>query len=230
MRSITLTTLKRRCRELADMETVTGGSNDFVDDTELLGMINASLGLWHNLITLAVPERYESTQTITANGAASYNLPSDYLMTLGVDYQYAAGTHMELKRYLFQERNQYSSGDTFATGYRLKGDTIVLIPAPTSGTYLHHYVKCATPLASESDTIDGVNGWEEWIVYDVASKLLLKEQSDATQIIRDRDAIEERIRAYAADRDANPGRIVDSRGVTDMSDVSYWSPYFPWRL
>lgn len=185
----------------------------FVDDTELDGMINTSLGIWHGMVVRAVPERYEATDTISANGATSYALPADHLATLGVEYQSSSSEYIDLERVMFHDRNKYGqTTSSMALGYRLSGTAIVLIPAPSSGTYRHVYVTAADVLASDSDTIDGVNGWESWIVYDCAVKMLQKEESDASQVMKDRDRLWREIEAAAVDRElANPKYVVDTR-------------------
>lgn len=228
-RSITLATIKRRARELADEETPSA-TNSRVDDTELLGMINASLGIWHGEIAKAVPERYEAEATITANGSLTgYDLPADYYQTIGVDYQLTSNTRAGLKRLMVAERNAYETSTAAeAEAYRIKGNKVYLYPPPTSGTYYHVYVTAAPVLASDSDTIDGVNGWEEWVVYDVAIKMMLKEESDATQLIIERDKIWAKIEAAAAEREAvQSSRVVDTRcgrwTTAGRGDPDFWS-------
>lgn len=206
-RTTTLATIRRRARELADMEDT--GSDNYVDDTELNGMINASLGLWHSMVATAVPERYEAEDDITATGAASYNLPADYYKTLAVEYVESDGDRRDLRRVSFRERNRFErSTSSTALGYRIVGSTIVLIPAPDSGSYKHVYVTHADVLSADGDTVDGVNGWEEWITFDVAIKLMLKEESDASHLIYERNRLTQEIQQAAADRNAGESRRV----------------------
>lgn len=209
------------------------GADAFVDDTELDGMINASYGLWHGMVAQAVPERFEAVDDITADGSASYALPADYYRTLAVEHVDSQGERGDLSRVMFRERNRFPQTTTGrAIGYRLSAGNLVLIPAPASGSYKHVYVTNAEVLSAGGDSFDGVNGWEEWIVYDVAIKMLLKEEAEASTLIFERNRIEKEIRAVSFDRDmANPRRIVDVRkkpmqynvwGLPGMTDPDFW--------
>lgn len=189
------------------------GADNYVDDTELDGMINASLGLWHSMVAQAVPERYEAEQDITADGSTGYALPADYYKTLAVEYVETGGDRRDLHRISFRERNRYEQGtNSTAIGYRIVAGNVVLIPAPDSGSYKHLYVTHADVLSDVSDTVDGVNGWEEWIIFDVAIKMMLKEEADASSHIFDRNRIQKEILQVAADRNAGESRrVIDVR-------------------
>lgn len=213
-RTVTLADLRTRALELAHRE------NDdpdvgFVTTAEVNGMVNASLGQWHGYLAKAVPERFEAEDEITANGSASYPLPDDYYESIGVDYQLSDTTRAELRRLMLNERNDYSTTPgAQAVAYRVKGNVVVLLPTPDSGTYYHVYVTAAPVLEDDADAIDGVNGWEEWVVYDVTVKILMKEQSTeaAAQFIVERDKIRAAMFVAAAEREAGqPSRVVDTR-------------------
>jgi hypothetical protein len=227
-RTFTRADIRTKARELADQEIADAldPDADYIDDTEANRMINDSLAAWHTLVAKAVPERFETEQTITANGATSYSLPANHYLTLGVDYQLADNCRVELRRVMAQERNVFgSSVYAQAEGYRLKGATLVLLPPPSSGTYIHVYVTAAPTLTDDSTTVDGINGWELWIVYDVAVKMRLKQGDDVEALVRDRDRIEAKIEAAAAEREAGqPSRVVDTRtGRWDRADPDFWA-------
>lgn len=212
-RSITAAVMMRQARELADQEPSPAAATAArVDRTECLGMLNASIGIWHGLLVKAIPERFEVSVNVSATGASSYALPDAHLMTLGVDFEFTSNSFWPLKRVQFQERTRYDLTADVAEGYYLKAATLVLVPSPPSGTYRHSYVACATPLVDDGDAVDGVNGWEMWPVYDLAVKMMIKEESDPSALIIERDKIKAEIEAAAADRDAaTPMRVVDTR-------------------
>lgn len=206
--SVALSVLRRQSRELADEI-----NSSFVADTELNGMINSSISQWYDLILEAVPERYETIQTITANGAASYALPAAHYKTLAVEYQ-STDAYVDIPRVQFRERNRFptKASGSRALAYRLTKNDIALMPPPTSGTYRHLYAPTPTVLSQDTDTLDGVNGWEQWVVYDCAIKMLLKGESEILGMVAERERIERSLRRAAADRElANPKRIVDVR-------------------
>lgn len=209
-RTVTLLELRTRSRELADQEN----SSTFIDDAELNAYINASLGRWHSMVAHADPERYGAEDTITATGATSYALPADYLATLAVDYKLNDQTYIPIIRSNVNERNFYreSTNTDRARAFRLYAGNIILMPNPTSGEYRHLYVTHADVLASDGDTVDGVNGWEAWIYYDAAIKCMLKEQSDPSALIVERNKLQGEIERAAQDRDlAAAHRVTDTR-------------------
>lgn len=197
-----------------------------MDDTEIDGMINGSLGRWHSMLIRAVPERYEATQTITADGSASYDAPGNYLATMGVDYKEDEENWVALRRIMPQERTRFNvttSGQ--AVGYYVAETPakVFLLPQPEDGTYRHTYITVAPTLSSGGDSIDGFNGWEQWIVYDVAAKMLMKEESAPDWIIRERNQIASEIRAAAQEREMmNPQRVVQKR--------RHWHPFSGFRM
>jgi hypothetical protein len=212
-RDVTASAMISRARELADMVTATP-TTAFVTDVEALAQLNMLLGLWHGLLVKAVPERFEERETITANGAESYNLPWDHYLTLGVDYQIAPGVWWPLERIQYQDRTRFqTTTGGAAEGYYLKAATLVLAPAPSGGTYRHTYVKTA-PVLLSAGSIDGVNGWEAWLVYGLAAFMVQKEESQATAdaLLGQQARVQAEIEAAATDREAaTPMRIVDTR-------------------
>lgn len=195
-------------RALADEKTA-APATAFITDVEALADLNASVGIWHGMLVDAVPERFEAEATITATGAASYALPSTYYQTLGVDALWGS-QRMPLKRIQFQDRTRYElTGE--AEGYYIKAATIVLAPAPSSGTFYHQYVTAA-PVLVAATTVDGVNGWEMWPVYDLAIKMLAKSETSADALLQKQAELKTLMMAAAADREtANPMRVVDTR-------------------
>jgi len=209
-RSLSAATIIRQAREIADQQTA-AASVARVTDTECLGQLNTLLGIWHGMLVKAVPERFEEEQTITADGATSYDLPADHFLTLGVDALWGT-QRMPLERIQYQERTRYEATGSDAEGYYLKAATVVLVPAPSSGTYYHQYVTAAPTFTATSDTVDCVNGWESWLVYGLAIHMLGKEESDATLWVAKQLEVKAEIDAAAADREAaRPMRVVDTR-------------------
>jgi hypothetical protein len=209
-RSVAASAIISRARELADQETSTP-STAFVDDTEALAWLNNSVGIWHGMLVKAVPERFETSENLTITGAASYALPATHYLTLGVDYQLGSTSWYPLNRIQYQERTRFETTGDIAEGYYLRGATLVLLPAPSSGTYRHSYITAAPVLLAATE-VDGANGWESWLVYDLAIKMMSKEESDPSALLAKQAEIKAEMDAAAADREAStPMRIVDTR-------------------
>lgn len=204
--TITFATLRTQTRELCDQEIGSGsGSDAYIDDTELGRWINDSIRRWYGMLVQVEPERYETTQTITADGSASYALPSDYLATLAVEDP----DGYDLKRAQFLERNRWQdSGSKYAEAYRVAGSLIYLLPTQSSGSYTHVYVPILTALSSDSDTIDGVNGWEQYVVFDAAIRGRAKMGLDTRDLRIERDIIKDDMIAAARDRDMTQTRVI----------------------
>jgi hypothetical protein len=98
--------------------------------------------------------------------------------------------------------------------YSPQGSNISLLPAPSGGTYRHIYIPAPADLSGDSDTVDGVSGWEEFIVVDTAKKMLQKEESSTATIERDLERIRARIEEMVQNRAwSTPRRVVDVRGA-----------------
>lgn len=225
-RTVTWTNGLARIRELADIEGTSGTA--YMSDAKLLAYANASRGVWHGMVTQADPQRYATSTDITATGAASYALPSDYFATLFVE-EVDGTTRRELEHIMPRERNKWGNDTGDAEGYWVIGSTVRLVPLPSSGTYRHWYVTHAEEFSTGSDTVDGVNGWEEWIWLDVAIKVLLKQRSDVSQLTGIRDGIGREILSAAADRvKGDPVRTVDggrnplTGGGATGTDIDFW--------
>ena len=69
-------------------------------------------------------------------------------------------------------------------------------------------------LVYDTDTFDGVNGWEEYIVVDVAIKALTKEESPTQELEAAKMALLKRIESSAPNRDAGmSGRVTDVHAI-----------------
>lgn len=91
-------------------------------------------------------------------------------------------------------------------------------PDPGTETYTLHYIQAPQELAADDDDFDGVAGWEEWVIYDVGIRMMLKEEADASALERERARIEARIRRMAGERDSGT-----APRVQDTSTVGpYW--------
>ncbi len=218
-RTFTLLQLRTRARERCDMVNST-----FITDSELTGYISASYAeLYDILVQSGLVYFTPTTQTITGTGVETYALPADYYGTVRVDRQ-SGSDYYPLSEYMITERHGFENSSGDSTVYSPQGTNISLLPAPTGGTYRHTYIPAPSDLSSDSDTVDGVSGWEEFIVVDAARKMLQKEESSTVGIERDLKRLRERIEEMAQNRAwASPRRVTDVR--TNRRDSEDW-----WRL
>ena len=210
--------MRDKVRRRADQESV-----GFITDLELNDYINASLAELHEILVMEDLAYYESEQTVTADGSSTYALPTDYFGTQTVE-RVSGTTYAPLTPVDAGERHRYA-GTGEAIAYRVVGNNLELLPAPTSGTYRHTYVAYPALLTLDADTIDGHMGWEEWIVVDCAIKCHIKEDSTPRALMAERERLTERVVTAAKARLLRHGGRVNevSRGSDPIIDGPRWS-------
>jgi hypothetical protein len=156
-----------------------------------------------------------------------YNAAPAFYKLLGVDcgVSNTPNSFVTLKKFTFEARNRYvlpnnsaSAMGVFNLKYRLLGSNIEFIPLPSAGQTIQlWYIPRLKPLLQETDIIDGVSGWTEYIVVDAAIKALMKEESDVSGLMAQKQALLERIQSSAVNRDAGmPDTISDTRNAVDQ--------------
>ena len=218
-RTFTVLQIITRARERADMVNST-----FITDSELKGYLSASYTelydlLWQSGLIYFTP----GTHTVVSDGNENYALPSDYYGTIRVDRK-SGDDYFPLEEYMIMERHKYENSSGDAISYSSQGSNLSLLPAPSGSTYRHMYIPAPADLTSAADgiTIDGVSGWEEVIVVDMARKMRQKEESDTRPLERDLARLKVRIEEMAQNRAwSTPRRITD---VNDgmSSETDWW--------
>jgi hypothetical protein len=235
MRGVALKTLRTRVRRACDIESATARFpdaelNDYINESnaELYDLIRSNFG----------PDYYRKTYSFqTFGNAASYPLPSDFLDLISVDVPLGGNLVLTARPYMENERNLFKF---FPFGawtlnqpifYRLTGavdatgntpQTISFIPTPT-GAYniIVNYVSVPPILVNDTDTFDGIAGWEQYTVADAAIKCALKDEAfdliaALTQV---KGAVGARIEKMASEHDAGQAdRVQDVTKVNDSWD------------
>lgn len=225
----TLLNVRDRCYQRADRVNETtrypnSEVNQYINDSyaELWAIL-----MRHSLLPI------EATTTITANGSTSYALPADYF---GVKYVFRNEEYpVRLKSHQgYLKPFGISFPDTGAAySYRtvkrsisgVLSDHIEFVPTPTSDTYTVVYFPTPALLSADSDELIGILGWDEYIVNDVAIKMLARENTEWGHLDVLKNRIMERIERESAMQDSgSPGRIavVDRRHFIDPADI-WWS-------
>lgn len=216
--SVTLSTVKTRARQRADMEDST-----FIGDSELNSYVNASYSELYDLLTATYEDYFTTSTTFTlvTGDSGVEALPTDFYKLRGLDYQ-LGGEWITVYPYDWNSRNLKQRsvskiwlGD-YDLAYRIMGTNLRIEPRDNAtGDYQLWYIPIYTPLTSDTDTLNtsiSNNGWEEYIVLDVAIKMLNKEESQTSHLVKEKDALIKRINSMAGDRDVDqPERISDVR-------------------
>ena len=197
----TLLQLRDRCKEESD-----NVGQSFLSDPEWTKLINASASDLYGQIVQCFGNDYFTQApttgfTITTDGINQYfALPTDIFKLLGVDLRVSSPNYwVTLKPFALAERNKFSLMNNLIP---MAGQTLRLL-----------YVPRMTPLVADADTMDGVNGWEEFVVIDACIKALAKEESDVSVFMARRQAMEARLQSEIENRDAgSAATIVDLTG------------------
>ena len=216
MGTVTLLELKRRVRELADLESDT----QFVDDAELVGHINRALWSLDDLLHKTWADYYVEEVAVTFGGS-SHTLPADFYKLVAVDVQSGSAWH-DLKPYSLAERNVLRNSTVTtpeACRYRLMGQELRFLPSMPAGTSaLITYYPQQPALVANGDTRDYPNGWEQRACLEAAILLLTKEERDTLALEKMLAAETKRIEDSAPLRDEAPVSFVDTtEGVSSLN-------------
>ncbi len=211
--SISLSELRLRTREKADRV-----NSNFVEDAELNFILNQSIAELHDIMVMANSADYAvSSQNFTTVGTVEdYALPADFYKLKGVDARITQNNWYSLRPFNFNERNR---NDDVTWGlingpsvrYRLVGGNIKFSPAP-EGSYQIRlwYTPLAPKLVLDTDTLNDLNSFSEYVIVDAAIKYLMKEESDVSMLLGQKEALKRRIEVMANNRDeGQPESISD---------------------
>ena len=221
---VTVQTVLDKIRSEADMVGST-----FITDAEFLTWIAASHFELYDILVQKFGDNYfVSSANITTTTAEEYSLATDFYKLLGVDLKLSSteDSYITLFPFQFAERNKYAvpNFQTFYgitnLRYRLNGSKLWFTPKPMAGqTIRYFYIPRLTAITATTDNIDGVSGWEEYIVVDCCIKALQKEESDTSVFLARKAALLRRIEEAAENRDAGSPAT-----VSDVQHKNNWWP------
>lgn len=246
---MTLLQLKTQCRERADMKNATGVyTNSFITDTELTSYINQSYYELYDILVQKFGDDYFVAEPLEfeADGTSFfYELPdgTNYAAApalykfMGLDLSLGGAQNgdswVTIRPFMFADRNRYAVPNFQSfygvtnIRYRLNGTNLYLTPIPAGGQLLRlWYVPRLVELVEDEDTADGVSGWLEYVIVDVAIKMLNKEESDVSVLLASKNALLKRIESAAENRDAgNPQVVSDTQWQDYMFPAGGGTPY-----
>lgn len=188
-RTYTRAEIRARAQAMADDE-----DGVLLTDAQYDILIDESLSwLYDELIDGGVyPEVSEYSLTDSSPGTWQ-SISTDTYAVLAVQYQYDGDHWVNLQPMHMHDWAKFdiSTGQEWSTRFLLNGlDQIRLFPQGTAGkTYRIIYVPAPDKLASDAATINGVNGWEMLIVYDVAIKAKIREDASTKSLENERDRV-----------------------------------------
>ncbi len=209
----TLESIRLRCQQRADKVNST-----FISTAEWTELINQSWTELYGLLVTNYEDFYSTKVNLTVTASVEYTaLPNDFFKLLAAFPLQGTQRQQRLRRFSIQDLGMqaypYLAYPQVVYGYAIIGPNIFWYPLPTtSSTVELWYIPQVPRLVQDQDTISAtvVDGWEEFIVNDVAMKVRIKEESDARPLIALKQAFIERLQAESRARDAAlPGRVAD---------------------
>lgn len=200
-------------------------NSQFYSQQELMSMCSQSRKELFDILAqkfgddyyLALPYQY-----LTSNQQQFYPLPADFYKLLGVDVALNNGdpnSWVTLKEFSFIQRNLYNFPNVYTMygitnlRYRLMGNQIEIVPVPSGGQTIQlWYVPRPNQLIQPTDIVDGISGWEEYVVVDMCIKMLAKEESDVSLFMEQKQMLLKRIEEAGENRNiGEPETVSDSR-------------------
>jgi hypothetical protein len=222
--TITLSELRQQSRRRADQE-----NSQFVSDAELNQYINNSIAELHDILCEAYGSEYyvQSVESSIVANQDDYDLPSDFYELKGVDLRVNNDAWLTIRRFMFNERNRDSDFNVWDFAgvsnvrYRIVGNKLKFSPMPDrNATYRLWYVPVATKLEADTDTLDDMNAYSEYVIVDAAIKMMQKEESDVSILMAQKQALEKRIRDKSQNRDAGQAQIISD--ISAENDDYFW--------
>lgn len=224
--AVTLAELRLRAQQASDMVNTNeaNATSGFITKSEWNYLINGSYAELYDILVGKFEDYYSDSSVVTVTSGNTIPLPATFYKLRGLDRSDSGsnGTYYTLKPFQFEQRNVRNDRNMYQgvwpdIRYRILGSNIILTPEDqANGTYKIWFVPKVTTLSADTDTIDGVNGWEEYIVVDAAIKALRKEETDVSVHMAQKQMLLARIEAMAANRDVGScDRVTDvnSSGV-----------------
>jgi len=157
-------------------------------------------------------------------GAQVFPLPADFYKLMRVEVALNPGdsnSWVTLRKFEAVQANLYNYPNVYTfygitnLRYRLWGSQLQLVPLSASGQTIRiWYSPRPSQLINTFDLVDGVSGWEEYIICDTCEKAMIKEESYemASAFGTQKGMLLQRIIEAAENRDVgSPETVSDSR-------------------
>lgn len=201
-RTVTLSQLRTDIGTQADMLVATGGR---YTPTTLNRFINQSIQRFRERLSLEGAQHFlvSTTGTLTSGATSPYPfkvidlsaVTPSIVRTFGVDITLPGGEVRTLSHQPFADRDNF--GGPVATAepiawMHIQTRSVAILPPPNqSYTYVVWYLPVLADLSQDSDTFDGVAGWEDYVMWDVVCRLIARDtEATAYQIaVGERDRL-----------------------------------------
>lgn len=212
------------CRQRTNKE-----KSGFYTSQEMTSMVSQSYkSLYDKIVTAYGDDYYVATpySYTTGQNQQLYPLPPNFykllLLEVALNPQ-DPNSYVTVKQFMFRQKNlfnypnQYTMYGITNIRYRLNGNNIMIVPQTQGGQTLRiWFAPRPSQLINQTDLVDGISGWEEYIVADVCIKMLAKEESDVSVYVRQLQVMDKRLDEMAKNRN-----IGEPQTVTDTKSVNF---------
>jgi hypothetical protein len=179
-----------------------------------------------NSQSYALPNGINTFQDATG---ATFTPPPLYKLT-GVDLglnNAPNNAFVTVKRFNFIDRNAFVFPNTASTiygvfnlQYRVLGNNLELIPVPTNNQPMRMwYIPRMPQLLADTDILDGINGWYQYVIIRAAKYAYDKQEYDSSMLNQEILYLKQRIEESAINRDAGQNdSISDVRNRTGFGN------------
>jgi hypothetical protein len=206
-------------------------NSDNISDQEWNSMISQSYKELYDILIqkfgddyfIALPKIYVTTgQVDPVTQIQTFPLPDDFykLQRVEVALNFSdPNSWITLRQFntiqanLWNYPNVYTFYGITNLRYRLWGNNLQIVPIASAGQYIRiWYSPRPNQLINSTDTLDGISGYEEYIVADVCIKALTKTEEDPIIFMNQKAALMKRIEEAAENRNiGEPQTVSDSR-------------------
>lgn len=244
MALVSLSTLRTRVRELTNTDT-SAPTTHHITDTFLDRCINRWRRRFYDKLIEHTPEDFARTKDVTLVASRSeyseaHGFPQDFYVAIIV-LAYDGSRWRRLERFqhaahlegILNQEAQGSGGQWSNYTYRIQSGDRVLevrpVPSAAGDTIRLVYAPSISDLTQPLQEMDGVNGWEDWIVYRASADVAIRKKIDPGPFFAQSKAIQEHLEFIGAQRDMSaPQYIQDTLGDLEPVARPYvWGTYVP---
>lgn len=196
------------------------------DPSLLNEFINEAIAECWDLLVQRWADYYitRANQALVA-GTELYALPTDFYKLRKVEIVDSSSPsgYRRLRPAELEASHEFGTPVSWHYKYRIEGGSLVIMPIPAQAETLRlFYIPYAARLVNDSDTFDGINGYEELVIQLAYKRCKEREELDTTPIDREIERLSLRIRDAADGRDATEPMTYNPRGPSDDSDWGGW--------
>lgn len=216
--SRTISSMITEVRSLSDME-----NTDFVTDTEILVWLNKAYQRMHNILNNAYEMyRYDTDDLTMVTDQKDYDLPTDFLKLIKVMYVNSDDRERPLRRKDLNTADFPTLRRGWPMYYSLLGKKIRFWPVPQAGHTIRLYYVPAVADFLSTDTIDFEQYMDEYCVHYAAVKCLIKEKTNANELMIERESLKQECIQAAAPRDFSDAACIQDVEYGNDDDEIYW--------